>query len=176
MRNKVILCLKTAWLVAAITILLTGTNMCVSTDEACSAAGDTMFLFMFVLSFPLGTVFFLIAILFLESAGGHYPSDYITAWFIMACGGCCQWFIVAPRLFAKPTFTLIDLRNSQAASVAISPPSTATSSSLITALQSNSLPSAETAPNNIRVRKIRNRIVPFDRRGRTPLERVISQL
>jgi hypothetical protein len=176
MRNKVILCLKTAWLVAALIILLTGTNMCVSTDEACSAAGDTMFLFMFVLSFPLGTVFFLIAILFLESAGGHYPSDYITAWFIMACGGCCQWFIVAPRLFAKPTFTLINLRNSQVPSVAISPPSIATSPSLITASQSNNLLSAEIAPINIRAHKVKNRIVPFDRRGRTPLERVINRL
>jgi len=171
MRNKVILCLKTAWFVAALMILLTGTNMCVSTDEACSSAGNTMFLFMFLLSFPLGTVFLLIAMFFLESAGSHYPSDYITAWFIMACGGCCQWFVVVPRLFANPSFTVIDLRKSQEPPGAISQPSNATSPSLIGTSCGN-LP----VTTNIRPRKVRDRIVPFDRRGRTPLERVINRL
>ena len=74
-----------------------GTNLCVSTDEACFAAGETMFLFMLLLSFPTGIVFLLISMSFLESSSVHYPSDYIIAWFIMTGGGCLQWFIVVPR-------------------------------------------------------------------------------
>src|SRR5256885_6873566 len=176
MRNKVILCLKTAWLVAALMILLTGTNMCVSTDEACSAAGETMFLFMFLLSFPFGAVFLFLSMIFLESGAVHYPSDYISAWFIMACGGCCQWFIVVPRLFAKPTLTVIDLRKSQEPSGVISQSSNATSPSLVGPSPCRNLPSLDTATTRIRAPKARDRIVPFDRRGRTPLERVINRL
>ncbi|HBB98375.1 MAG TPA: hypothetical protein DC054_23585 [Blastocatellia bacterium] len=176
MRNKVILCLKTAWFVAALMILLTGTNMCVSTDEACFAAGETMFLFMFLLSFPFGVVFLFLSMIFLGSESVHYPSDYITAWFIMACGGCCQWFIVVPRLFAKPTLTVLDLRQSQRPSAAISPPSNVPSPSLIETSQSHNLQSADPVINKIRTRKVRSGIVPFDRRGRTPLERVINRL
>ena len=175
MRSKIILCLKTAWLVAALMILLTGTNMCVSTDGACFAAGETMFLFMFLLSFPFGVVFLFLSMIFLESGGVHYPSDYISAWFIMACGGCCQWFIVVPRLFAKPTLTVIDLRKSHEPSSVISQPSNATSPSLA-GTQCRNLPSLNTAATRIRARKARDRIVPFDRRGRTPLERVINRL
>src|SRR5207253_10983287 len=160
MRSKIILCLKTAWLVAALMILLTGTNMCVSTDEACFAAGVTMFFFMFLLSFPFGVVFLFLSMVFLESGSVHYPSDYVTAWFIMACGGCCQWFIVVPRLFAKPTLTVIDLRNSQVPQGAISQPSIATPPSLIGASQCHNLPSTNPAPLNIRARKVRNQIVP----------------
>ena len=176
MRSQIILCLKTAWLVAALMILLVGTNVCVSTDEACSAAGETMFLFMFLLSFPIGLVFLLISMIFVESAGGHYPSDYIIAWFILACGGCCQWFILVPRLFAKPTLTLLDLRQIREPSNAVSQSSTAATPSSIETSQGRSLPSVDVAATSIRTRKVRNHVVPFDRRGRTPLERVISRL
>jgi hypothetical protein len=176
MRSKIILCLKTAWFVAALVILLTGTNMCVSTDEACFAAGETMFFFMFLLSFPFGVVFLFLSMIVLESSGVHYPSDYITAWFIMACGGCCQWFVVVPRLFAKPTLTVIDLRRSPESSEAISHSSNAASPSLIETPQCPNLPSVDHVATRIRTRKVRNRIVPFDRRGRTPLERVITRL
>src|SRR2546421_10445359 len=176
MRSKIILCLKTAWLVTALIILLTGTNTCVSTDEACFAAGETMFLFMFLLSFPFGVVFLFLSMIFLESGSVHYPSDYISAWFIMACGGCCQWFVVVPRLFAKPTLTVIDLRQRQRPSGAISQPANVRSPSLIGSSQSCNLPPLDTAATRIRAHKARDPIVPFDRRGRTPLERVINRL
>jgi len=52
MRGHIKLCLITAWLTAALLVLLMGTNLCVSTDEACLAAGETMFLLMLLLSFP----------------------------------------------------------------------------------------------------------------------------
>src|SRR5205085_1560573 len=122
----------------------------------------------------LGVVFLLISMVFLES-GGHYPSDYITAWFIMACGGCSQWFVVVPRLFAKSTLTVIDLRQSQRPSDAISQPSNVPSPSLSASLPSRNLPSVEAAAIKIRARKARKGIVPFDGRGRTPLERVINR-
>src|SRR2546430_2500040 len=54
MRGHIKLCLITAWLTAALLVLLMGTNLCVSTDEACLAAGETMFLLMLLLSISVG--------------------------------------------------------------------------------------------------------------------------
>ncbi|MFN2576090.1 MAG: hypothetical protein ABR607_00200 [Pyrinomonadaceae bacterium] len=176
MRSKIILCLKTAWFVAALTILFMGTNMCASTDAACLAAGETMFPLMFVLSFPFGVVFLFLSMLSLQSGTAHYPSDYITAWFIMACGGCCQWFLVVPRLFAKPTLTALDIGQIDGPSIPISQPSTAGASSLVATLQAHRLPSVDRVATNIRPRNTGKRTIPFDRRGRTPLERVINRL
>ena len=106
MRGHIKLCLITAWLTAALLVLLMGTNLCVSTDEACLAAGETMFLLMLLLSFPTGIVFLFISMFFLETDSVHYPSDYIIAWFIMTCGGCLQWFIVVPRLLEGRKLTI----------------------------------------------------------------------
>ena len=41
MRRQVKLCLITAWLTAALMVLFIGTNLCVSTDEACFAVDGT---------------------------------------------------------------------------------------------------------------------------------------
>ena len=127
MRRQIKLCLITAWLTAALLVLLMGTNLCVSTDEVCFAAGETMFLFMLLLSFPTGIVFLLISMFFLESYSVHYPSDYIIAWLIMTGGGCFQWFIAGPRLLEGQKLTILDLkRNEQPANtIAAEVPSSA---------------------------------------------------
>ena len=174
MRTKILLCLKTSWCVAALMILLVGTNVCVSTDKACSAASDTLLFFMLLLTFPTGVIFLLLSTIAFDGAGGHYPSDYIFAWFIMACGGCLQWFIVIPRLFDKPRFTIIDLKPVQVPAPAIAPVSIPTSQLLPTPT-----PNSDVRPvakvKRSRAPKRRNRVVPFDCRGRTPLERVIDR-
>jgi|SRR5437016_4752190 len=154
MRKQIKLCLITAWLTAALLVLLMGTNLCVSTDEVCFAAGETMFLFMLLLSFPTGIVFLFISMFFLETDSVHYPSDYIIAWFIMTVGGCFQWFILVPRLFEGRKLTLLDLKPNEQPSNTIA---------------------VDVRPSAIRERKLCKRISAFDRQGRSPLERIISR-
>jgi len=101
MKSQVKICLKIAWLAAALTILLMGTNMCVSTDAACYEAGDTMLFMMFWLSFPTGLLFAIPALIILHHGTVEYPSDFITAWIVLAFGGFVQWFLLVPRLFQK---------------------------------------------------------------------------
>src|SRR6185295_879745 len=98
MRKQVILCLKVAWAVAALMSLLIGTSLCTSTEVACVAAGDAMSFFMVLLTFPTGIIFFPIAMALVDSVGGHYPSDFIVSWSVLAIGGYLQWFYIAPRL------------------------------------------------------------------------------
>ena len=109
MRKQVILCLKVAWVVAALMILLMGTSVCTSTDEACWAVGDAMAAMMVLLTFPTGIIFFPIAMALVDSAGGHYPSEFIIGWSVLAIGGCLQWLYIIPRLLQKPSFTLLNL-------------------------------------------------------------------
>jgi len=54
MKSRIKLCLKTAWLTTAIVLLFMGTNLCVLTDSSCFDAGETMLLFIVILSFPTG--------------------------------------------------------------------------------------------------------------------------
>jgi hypothetical protein len=171
MRSKILLCLKIGWCVAAVMILLMGTNICTATDDACAAAGDSMFLFMLVLSFPAGVVFLIGSLIFLDFSVGHYPADFIFAWLIMACGGFLQWFVIAPRLFDKPKFTVLDLKPIQVPVPAISQVISAPSSpALVTDSQ---IPRVVQRPRT-RAPKRRNRVAAFDVRGQTPLERVIN--
>src|SRR5215831_239979 len=171
MRSKIILCLKTAWLVAAFMTVLVATTVCGSSDQACFATGETMLLFMLLLSFPLGTVFLLISMIFFEGLGGHLAADYAFIWFMMLCGGCCQWFILVPRLFAKPQLTLLDLRTSpneiSKRLVALPAPAPEASAAALETI-------AVSGPR-VRSTKPARRIKPFDRLGRTPLERVINR-
>ena len=154
MRRQVKLCLITAWLTAALMVLFMGTNLCVSTNEACFAAGETMFLFMLLLSFPTGIVFLLISLFFLETDSVRYPSDYLIAWLIMTGGGCLQWFIVVPRLLEGRKLTILDLKRNEQPSNTIA---------------------ADVRPSAVRKRKLFRRISAFDRQGHSPLERVISR-
>ena len=154
MRRYIKLCLITAWLTAVLLVLLMGTNLCVSTDEVCFAAGETMFLFMLLLSFPTGIVFLIVSMFFLGTDSVHYPSDYIIAWFIMTCGGCFQWFVVLPRLVKRQSLTILDLKRGE---------------------EPLRTTAADVCPGALREQKSFRRILAFDRYGRSPLERVIGR-
>jgi hypothetical protein len=207
MKHQVKLCLKIGWLSAAVMILLMGTSMCAANDEACFQAGGAMFLLMFWLSFPSGLVFSLAALAFVDRESIHYPSDFISAWMVMAFGGLLQWFVIVPRLFEKRNLTTLNLSAdspSTSISSAHTPTKPAPEADVPTSLSSADIstqPAPETticipAPDltvpeppvpaspkaiNVEHRKITRRktirtIAPFDKQGRTPLQRVIDGL
>ena len=185
MKSQIKLCLKISWLTAAIIILLMGTNMCAASDEACFQAGETMFLLMFWLSFPASLVFAVASLVFLDSGSIHYPSDFITAWIVMTCGGLLQWFVIIPCLFQKPGFTILDLktpapfplRNADESKTNDSGPVVQT----MPILKTNAEVHISNQPKAVKLSRSRTRKskpirpgVPFDKKGRTPLERVIG--
>lgn len=149
MTSRIILCLKTAWLAAAVMLLLVGTDSCMSSDGLCFPVGETMISWMIVLSFPAGIPFVIAAAIILEIGGIDYPFDYITFWLTMTCGGYLQWFVILPRVFAKPQFVTLNLKQPSKPAISDTP----------------------SAP----VRKARKTKWPaaFDRYGRTPLERAL---
>jgi hypothetical protein len=114
MKNQVKIYLKIGWLATVVTTLLMGTNMCVSTDAACYQAGETMLFMMFWLSFPTGLLFVVPAMIALEYGNVQVPSDFITAWIVMAFAGFLQWFILVPRFLQKPDLILLKLGTSPA--------------------------------------------------------------
>ena len=171
MRKQIIICLKVAWAVAALMILFLGTNVCTSTDEACRAAGDAMSSFMVLLTFPTGIMFFPIALALVDSVGGHYPSDFIIGWTVLAIGGCVQWFYVMPRLLEKPSFTLLNL-NSVRVPLPVATPVSA-QPTIATSTPPATIVSAATI--RIRARRQQNQIRSFDKLGRSPLERVLNR-
>jgi len=114
MKNQVKIYLKIGWLATVVTTLLMGTNMCVSTDAACYQAGETMLFMMFWLSFPTGLLFVVPAMIALEYGNVQVPSDFITAWIVMAFGGFLQWFILVPRFLQKPDLIVLKLETSPA--------------------------------------------------------------
>jgi hypothetical protein len=169
MKKQVILCLKVAWTVAALIILFAGTSLCTSTEEACLAAGDTTSLFMVLLTFPAGVIFFPIALALVDSVGGHYPSDFIIGWSVLAIGGFVQWYYFVPLLLEKPGLTLLNLNADLAPAAA--PTANPANAQPITA------PAMADSPGTIRIRdrKQQNRIRSFDKLGRSPLERVLNR-
>ena len=188
MKNQVKICLKIGWLATVVTTLLMGTNMCVSTDAACYQAGATMLFMMFWLSFPTGLLFVLPAMIALEYGNVQAPSDFITAWIVMAFGGFLQWFILVPRFLQKPDLTLLKLGASPTLAAPGSQDTTLPSRKTIqpapvskpTVLEIPAPVPSEVAQvvskrTRSRRRSIKS-IAAFDRTGRTPLERVIDHL
>jgi len=189
MTSQVKICLKTAWLVAAVAILFMGMTMCVSSGEACVQAGNTMLASMFLITFPTGILFFPIMMIFVDPGSIPQPSDFITAWFIMMCGGLLQWFLIVPSLFDKPGLTTLNLETPAPLPSLGSQEGTPTPSreviqsapiSKTTVLES--LAPAESKAVQVVGKGTRTRrksiksIAAFDRTGRTPLERVIDHL
>ena len=179
MKKQIKIALKIAWLAAVVAILLMGTDVCLSaTNATCYQAGETMLLLMFWLSFPTGIVFALAGSAFL----GDFPSDFITTWMVMACGGFIQWFVVVPRLFEKKELTLLNLRkaapierdNSEPLNAPTPEPAKISNMEWSSAKPANTI-NEISRPTRTR-RKTTRRIAAFDRRGRTPLERVIDNL
>ena len=153
MKNRIKLCLQVAWLTSAFVVLAMGFNFCAATDQACFEAGDRMFLAMAVLSFPAGILGMIVAEFFLwPLTNVDQLNDYVTFWLTMAGAGYLQWFVIIPRLFAKPKITTLNLE----------------------ATKTIAKVTAAEAPCPPRKRKRIRRIVAYDKRGRTPLERAMS--
>ena len=179
MRSKVILCLRTAWTVAALIVLLVGPNVCSSLETACGASDDLLS-FMFVLTFPFGTICLLFSTIIVGLAGDLYPSSFFVWWLMLAIGGSFQWLIVVPELISDSTPITLDLKTI----VALSPMPQPAPAGLRSAPPIPAVPTVETitaAPSPVRNRakapaRKPKRVRPFDGRGRTPLERVIHRL
>jgi len=117
MKNRIKLCLQVAWPTAAFVVLVMGFNFCAATDRACFEAGDRMFLAMAVLSFPSGFLGVALTLLVLgPPASVDQLNDYVTFWLIMAGAGYLQWFVIIPRLFAKPNITTLNLEETKTVS------------------------------------------------------------
>jgi hypothetical protein len=198
MKKQIMLCLKTAWLTAAIVVLLIGTNLCLSADETCFNAGETMLTAMFWLAFPSSILFLLVALIYLGGQEIHYPSDYITVWLIMISGGCLQWFLIVPRLFTKPEFTTLELSTklpdkinahvlkatgATVGKLDAKPAQHLNSAEAKSAELTNLQPTGkqksakrktlEMGCRDRRRAESNNAIAEFDKQGRTPLERVM---
>jgi hypothetical protein len=169
MANRVKLCFQVAWLTSAFAVLVMSFNFCAATDQACFDAGGRMFLVMVVLSFPAGILCVLVALFFLGPASSDQLNEYVIFWWIMTGAGYLQWFVVAPKLFAKPKFTSLGLgQGSRVERVVVPEFPTHHTTSQIAPLVSSSKPSPQ-IPKPKRVRLIR----AYDNRGRTPLERAL---
>lgn len=186
MKNQIKICLKTGWLVATIAILLMGTTMCVSTGESCVQAGNTMFSLMLLMTFPTGIFFFLVAAIFVDPGSIHQSSEFITAWFIMMCGGLLQWFLIGPGLFERPGLTTLNLEtsaplpslDSQDATLPLREviqPAPVAKATVLESPAPVQTKAVQLVSNRTRTRrKPIKSIAAFDRTGRTPLERVID--
>lgn len=109
--GRVKLCLKVAWLTAAVVILGFGVN-----------TGETMFASMMFLSFPASILCALVALLFLQHASLDSLPIYFTVWLILTSGGYLQWFVIVPQLFEKDELILLDLGPEKIKSEAIAEP------------------------------------------------------
>lgn len=137
--------------------------------------------------FPTGIFFFLVAAIFVEPGSIHQSSGFITAWFIMMCGGLLQWFLIVPGLFEKPGLTTLNLETSAPLPslgsqnitlplpevIQPAPVAKATVLESPAPVQSKAI---QLVSNRTRTRKPIKSIAAFDRTGRTPLERVIDHL
>ena len=160
MKNRIKLCLQVAWLTSAFVALVMGFNFCAATDQACFDAGDRMFLTMTVLSFPAGLLGAMVASTYLWPLDSvDQLNDYVTFWLTMAGAGYLQWFVIIPRLFAKPKIITLRLGETK---TALEEPKTVVQA-----------PPA-VIPRPPRARKRTTRIPAYDKRGRTPLERAMS--
>lgn len=153
MKNRIKLCLQVAWVTTMFVVLVMGLNLCAATDQVCSDAGSRMFLTMAVLSFPAGFLSVVVTLCFFDPPGGDQLNLFLLLWWIMGGAGYVQWFVLVPKLFAKPEFTRLNLEHK------------------IKLEQETMTRIAAPRPRKTnRVRLIR----AYDKRGRTPLERAMS--
>ena len=174
MKKQFILCVKVAWTVAALIILLMYAGACGSDNQACSLIDGTTLVLMGILTFPSGVLCVVTAAIVCGLISGEVPYAAFTTWFLMLVGGCLQWYIVVPYLLEEPRLTLLNLNST------LTEPSTRVESSEvkftspIEASPSTTVPAIE-APRKPLPRKRHNQVLAFDKCGRTPLERVINQ-
>jgi hypothetical protein len=177
MRSKIILCLRTAWVVAALMILSVGLNICSSLDTFCTAS-DGLLSLMLLLTFPFGTVCLLVSMILVEIAGEHYQASFFVYWLLLACGGTFQWFIVVPELIADQSPITLDLAPNLPLHTVLQPvPAHLTSPGTQPPLSAETMATVKSLCRmgvKVRSRK-RKRVKAFDDLGRTPLERVIQR-
>jgi hypothetical protein len=169
MRKQFICGVKVAWTVAALVALLMYIGAC-SSNEACRPVGDTMLFFMGVVTFPAGLLCIILSVIVCGLLGGEYPRSEFTIWFLLVCGGCLQWYVVVPLLLEEPRLTLLNLHTTlpipaSAAATAAKPDLSIATPSTVSVIQ---------APRKPHARKRHHQVLPFDKFGRTPLERVIN--
>lgn len=152
MKNRIKLCLQVAWLTSMFVVLVMSFNLCAATDQACSDAGGRMFFTMAVLSFPAGFLSVVVTLLFFDPPSGDQLNMFVLFWWIMGGAGYAQWFVLVPKLFAKPEFTRLNLEQQ------IKP-----EKETITEIA---------APRPRKTKRVRLRA--YDKRGRTPLERAMQ--
>lgn len=133
------------------------------TDEACFISGETMMPLMFLLSFPASVPFAFAAAAMLDGTSIHYPDQYITFWLMMTVGGYLQWFVIVPRVLAKPELTLLNLGEATPVVLSSSPQGQS---------QTQQEPQTRAHEQPQRPRRPK-RIAAFDKDGRTPLERAL---
>ena len=71
-------------------------------------------LFMMLLAFlPNRRLLFVVPAMIVLRAREWFidPSDFITAWIVMAFGGFLQWFMLVPRFLQKPDLTAAEIGN-----------------------------------------------------------------
>jgi hypothetical protein len=149
--NKWKLILKCTWVAVNLAILLFGLGTCLL-EPTCWYAQNNFLPLMIWLSFPSGLLLFFFAGLI----DVYTPIDYSLVSLGVFIVGYAQWFHVVPRLLGRPEITTLSLARTKQTAEHEQPP-LQVSSKRQTSLQVQA-----------------NRIVPFDNKGRTPLERVIN--
>jgi hypothetical protein len=160
MKNRIKLCLQVAWLTSAFVVLAMSFNFCAASDHTCSDALDRMFVMMVLLSFPAGIIGLGVVSSFLwPLVSVDQLDDYSIFWLTMAGAGYLQWFVILPRLFAKPQFTILNLGETEKDFVESKTVAQVTPTEI---------------PRPTRKRRQIRRIPAYDKRGRTPLERAMQ--
>src|SRR6266446_1548375 len=143
--------LKVVWIFATVVLLLIGLGSCLAGEEPCFAAGQPMQVFMFLLSFPSGVIFFICSLPIYGSGGIRTPMNYFSFWLGAFVVGYVQWFVLIPRL-AAPAITSLNLG-------AGAPPKHR---------------SRRRRKRRALERLAINEVKPFDAEGKTPIERVFK--
>ena len=121
-------------------------------------ASDNLAPVMFILSFPAGPLVFLAGALAIGGPPLSPPLDYSLMWIVAFVVGYLQWFWAFPRLFGKTEVITLGLTAVAAAPILADQP-----------------PLCSSAEAKQQRRIAPGRLLHFDNRGRTPLERVIHR-
>jgi hypothetical protein len=144
------LVIKCTWLAAGLSIWLLGLGSCLTEPEGFTAI-NIVLPFIFVLSFP-GSLLFII---FFGPLIDFNPAvDYSCLALGALAVGYFQWFQVIPSMFGKPKIVRLELAGKN---------------------NTETIPCESTIKKLKAPRSPRHRLVFFDKRGRTPLERALKR-
>src|SRR3989442_14082275 len=153
---KWVLVVKCAWLATNLTVWLLGLGSCM-TEPHCWLANNSLLPILFLLSFPGSILFLIFNEVFIEI--GIFidgpPEMYYTFLSLgMITVGYLQWFHVLPALFGKQEVTVLSLNQPITISAG----------------------AQEITPKRSRPAQLKAmQVQPFDKAGRSPLERVINR-